>query len=180
LHAARRSAARDVADQPDQRVNRREHDDGFHLHVGPIAHEDHRDDRAGDVTRDDPEAPRAREQRSVGQSEHEVQPHRGQQGKRDPAHPRAEVAHGRGGDIAARERGAEQRHRTDERSPCHDRGQRLLGTMDRDEHGRRRPHRDQHHAHRTSGAERHPVADQHGDDDDDGGDECKRHRGGGA
>ena len=66
-------AARDVPDQPHHRVDG---GDGQHRperDARPVVHQEPRDDRAGRVARGRPQPPRPRAERTVGQSEHEVQ-----------------------------------------------------------------------------------------------------------
>ncbi len=109
-----------------------------------------------------------------------MQRDRGEQRDRRAAHTGTEVAHGRGGDVASRQRGAEQRERAHERGEGHDLGERLAGTVDGDEHRGERPRRDQHDGQRAPGTERDAVAHEGSHDHDHDGDDGQRDRSGGA
>ncbi len=93
-------------------------------------------------------------------------PTRRQQRDGDTAHPGPEVADGVGGDVASRERGAEQDRGTHDRRQPHQLGQRLLRAVDGDEDGGDRPRADEHDAQDPPRTERHTVADERRDRDE--------------
>ncbi len=109
-----------------------------------------------------------------------MQRDRGEQRNRRSAHPGAEVAHGRGGDVTSGERRTEQRGRADERGEGDDRGERLTRSVHRDEHRGERPRGHQHDRERATRTERHPVSHERGDDHEYHRHHCERNRSRGA